>query len=183
MHPYIQGIQDQVNKNEIINRLKSALADELISNFNYKMQAKLIQGFHKEEIKKELIQHSQEEQLHADLLMERISELGGNPEIRPMDWDKFSTCKYSPVFSNDQKDILEAAIGGERCAVKGYTALAEFLESRDSTTYGLIHRILKDEYEHIRDLTKLLNEIHESIPNNPRSTENQDEQPDQEAKE
>ncbi len=166
MHPYVQGIQDKVNKNEVIKQLLSLLAEEFISAFNYKMQAKVIQGFHKEDIRKEFLKHVQEENHHADLLIERILELGGNPEIRPLDWDKHSKCKYIPTTSNDQITLLEDAIQGERCAVRHYTEVINFLKSKDLTTYDLIHRILNDEYNHIKDLSKLLKYVQDSLPQN-----------------
>lgn len=164
MHPYVQGIQDKINKNEIVRQLLSLLAEEFVSSFNYRMQAKMVQGFNKEEIRKELLEHSREEDLHADLIMERIIELGGNPEIRPLDWDKFSDCKYIPTTSNDQLTILEDAVRGKRCAIEHYTKAAQFAQTKDPTTYNLVHRILNDEYGHLKNLNKLLKEVKDVLP-------------------
>ena len=152
---YVQNIQQNVDRNEIIKQLRGALADELIASHNYWTQAKVIQGVYREEIIKELIQHRDEEQGHANMLMDRIIQLGGNPEIRPIDWDRLTRCRYTPCVSWDQKDILENAIGGERCATEHYSNIAEFVRNKDITTYDMIMKILDDEYEHIRDLSKL----------------------------
>jgi bacterioferritin len=152
---YVKGIQQQVDNNEIIKMLRSALADELIATHNYWMQSKVIQGVYKDEINKELYQHRDEEMGHANMLIDRILQLGGNPEIRPIDWDRLTGCRYIPAMSWDQKNILEDALAGEKCATEHYSRIAEFVRARDITTYDIVMKILDDEYEHIRDLTKL----------------------------
>jgi bacterioferritin len=160
---YIQGIQQHVDNNETIKLLRGALADELIAVHNYWTQAKVIQGVYREEIIKELIQHREEEQGHANMLMDRILQLGGNPEIRPIDWDRLTKCRYEPAVSWDQRNILEQAIGSEKCATEHYSNIAEFVRNKDITTYDIVMKIIEDEYEHIRDLGKLKDMIY----NNP----------------
>jgi bacterioferritin len=152
---YMQGIQQQVDNNEIIKQLRRALADEYLTAHQYWTQSKIIQGVYKDEINKELYQHRDEEMGHANMLMDRILQLGGNPEIRPLDWDSLASCRYQLANDWDQKTILNQAIQGERCAVDHYTSIAQFTQSRDTTTYDIIMNILDDEYEHIRDLSKL----------------------------
>jgi bacterioferritin len=152
---YIRGVQEQVDKNEIINFLKNSLADELNAVHNYWMQAEMVQGYLRDNINKELYQHREEEQGHANMIIDRILQLGGNPDIRPIDWDNLATCKYNSIIHRDQKIILEDALRGENCAVQHYTKLSQFTQNKDVTTYDMIMKILEDEYEHIADLKKL----------------------------
>ena len=159
---YIQGIQKKVDTNEIIVQLRSALADELIATQGYWVQSKLIQGSLKDEIQKELYQHRDEEMSHANMLMERILQLGGNPELRPLDWDNIAGCRYILNANWDQRTILDNALQSEKCATERYTKLVQFLDNRDITTYDIIHKILDDEYEHIRDLNKLRELLHDN---------------------
>jgi len=162
---YIKGVQASVDKNEIIKLLRSALADELLAVHSYWVQSKVIQGVHKDEINKELMQHQDEETKHANMLMDRILQLGGNPEIRPIDWDKLTQCRYNPNISWDQRDILENALNGEKCATEHYSRIAEFVRTKDATTYDIVSSILDDEYEHIRDLSKLQELFQQKIEN------------------
>jgi len=152
---YMKGIQENVDKNETIKMLRSALADEFIAMHNYWNQASVIQGVYREEIQKELWQHRDEEQGHANMLIERILQLGGNPEIRPLDWDRMTGCRYIPALSWDQKNLIQDALNGENCAVEHYTRIAQFVQSKDDTTYDIVSKIIDDEYEHIKDLRKL----------------------------
>jgi bacterioferritin len=164
MHPYAQGLHDKIFRNETIKLLKQALADELIAGHQYWMQAKLIEGFNKEEAVKELLQHREEEWDHADLIMNRIMELGGNPEIRPLDWDRYTKCRYTPTIDRDQVSILEDSIASEKCAIEHYNQILEFTKDRDITTNQLIHRIINDEFEHIRDLNKVKKAVEDQLP-------------------
>ena len=152
---YIRGVQDQVDRNEVISMLRSALADELNAVHNYWMQAALVEGYMRDNITKELYQHRDEEQGHANMLIDRIVQLGGNPDIRPIQWDQISGCDYAPIINVDQKIILDSAVQGEKCAVMHYTKISQFLERKDITTYDIVMKIIEDEYTHIRDLTKL----------------------------
>jgi len=158
---YIKGIQQKVDINEIIKLLRGALSDEFIAAHQYWTQTKIIQGVHRDAINKELFQHRDEEIGHANMLMDRILQLGGNPEIRPLDWDKFTGCRYNSAIDWDQRSIIESALQGEKCAIQHYTKLAEFTRGRDQTTYDIVMNILEDEYEHVRDLNSLENMINE----------------------
>ena len=163
---YIKGIQDRVNTNEIVKQLRRALADELNAAQNYHIQSKIVQGSIKDDIAKELLAHYQEETGHANMLVERIIQLGGNPEIRPLDWDRTANCIYMMNTEWDQRSILDIALQGEKCATEIYTGIAQFTERRDVTTYDIIRKILDDEYEHIRDLNKLKEMLHENRSDN-----------------
>lgn len=159
---YIKGIQTKVDTNEIINLLRRALADELNAAHNYHIQSKMVQGSIKDDISQELIKHFEEETGHSNMLTERIIQLGGNPELRPVDWDKMANCPYVFNVEWDQRSILEVALQGEKCSTEAYTQLAQFTENKDVTTYDIIRKILDDEYQHIRDLNKLKELLHEN---------------------
>jgi len=166
IHPYISGIQKSIDRNQIIQMLKGALSDEFIAAQNYWMQGKLLlDGPFKEEIQKELFQHMAEERAHADWIIDRILHLSpgteNSPEIKPIDWDRLGKCRYTPAIEWDANSILTNAIAGERCATDHYAQIAEFTKLRDPVTYDLVNKIIDDEFEHIRDLSKLQEMVHE----------------------
>ncbi len=156
---YIQSIQDKVTKNEVVKRLMVALAGEFNASHNLGMQSRMVEGYKKEEIKKQLWKMHKSEMDHVQLLIGRILELGGNPDIRPMSWDKIAHCDYYPITKTDQKDILEDAYSSKSCKSQFYTQLLQFLEPRDKTTYDLINRILEQEYEGIEGIRKLQEDL------------------------
>jgi len=165
-NPYAKGIQVRIDRNEIISQLKGALADEFITAQNYWLQGKLLlDGPHHEEIQKELFQHMAEERSHADWIIDRILHLSaGNetsPEIKPIDWDRLGKCRYVPAVEWDADSLLTNAIAGERCATEHYAQIADFTRTKDPVTYDLIQKIIDEEFEHIRDLSKLQEMVHD----------------------
>ena len=156
---YIQNIQGQVDKNEILKILRGVLAAELIAIHLYNSQAVIVQGVHRDDIIKEFRAHSDEEIGHMQMVMNRILQLGGNPELDPMTWNKHSQCDYTMNTSWDEKDVLELAIAGEKCAIQRYTEAAEFVKTRDVTTHHILLKLIDSEMEHVRDLSALLDQV------------------------
>jgi bacterioferritin len=67
-------------------------------------------------------------------------------------------------MDRDQISILEDSIAGEKCAIEHYNQILEFTKDRDITTNQLIHRIINDEFEHIRDLNKIKKAVEDQLP-------------------
>src|SRR5205809_5414977 len=63
----------------IVTLLNEALATELVCVLRYKMHALMARGIHAEPVVREFRQHATDEQGHADLIAERITQLGGKP--------------------------------------------------------------------------------------------------------
>ncbi len=156
---YIEGIQEKVTRNEVINQLKVALAGEFNASHNLGMQSRMIEGFQKDDIRKQLWKMHKLESEHVQLLVGRIIEMGGNPDIRPMDWDRLAQCDYYPITHTDQKDILEDVYNSKRCKTEFYGKLLLFLQSRDKTTYDVINKIMEQEYEGLENLRKLRDDL------------------------
>ena len=67
----------------ILELLNKALADEWLAYYQYWIGAKVVVGPMKGEVEGELIEHANDELRHADMLVERILQLGGTPIIDP----------------------------------------------------------------------------------------------------
>ncbi len=152
---YIQSMQDKVTRNEVIKQLIVALAGEFNAYHNLGMQAQMIEGYQKETITKQLYKMHQQEQEYIKLIIRRIMEMGGNPDIRPMNWDKVAVCDYYPITKTDQKDILEDVYNSKRCKTQFYGKMLQFLKPRDKTTYDVIQKIVEQEYEGLENIREL----------------------------
>lgn len=101
-----------------------------------------------------------EELEHAEMLAERIVQLGGTPLIRPKDWYDVTNCGYEAPEDEFVVSILEQNIEGERCAIRVYKELIDNLRGKDDVTVGIIaNTILPDEIEHEEDLEAILEDI------------------------
>ncbi|MCK4265612.1 hypothetical protein KAW80_04620 [Candidatus Babeliales bacterium] len=108
---------------------------------------------------RELLQHAQEELAHAQLLSDRIIQLGETPPLKPEDWPKFSNCKYLVPTDAYVKSILRQNIKSEQCAIDVYNNIMKFVSDKDMVTYHIAEQILQDELEHEEDLENILRDI------------------------
>jgi len=143
---------------EIISVLNKAYADEWLAYYQYFIEAKVIKGIMKDAAIAELTQHATDELRHANMVAERILQLGGIPLLHPQEWFTYTNCGYEEPRSFDVVSILEDSIKGEQCAISVYSNLAEITRDKD-----IVSEILADEVEHEEDLQALHDDITEFI--------------------
>jgi len=149
--------------NEIISVLNKAYADEWLAYYQYFIEAKVIKGIMKDAAIAELTQHATDELRHANMLADRIIQLGGTPLLHPQAWFTHANCGYEEPKDFDVVRILEDSIKGEQCAISVYSQLADMTRHKDIVTYDIVSEILADEVEHEEDLQALHDDITEFI--------------------
>lgn len=149
-----------VDADELIKLLNKAFADEWLAYYQYWIGAKVVAGPMRTSVVAELEEHAIEELQHAQMLSDRILQLGGTPILNPQDWYKQTNCGYE-LPKNDfyVKDILEQNIKGEQCAISVYQKIIDFVHTKDYTTYNIALKILEDEIEHEEDLEAILDDL------------------------
>ena len=153
------AIIHDIEISEIITQLNRAYADEWLAYYQYYIEEKVVKGIMKDAVIAELAQHAQDELRHADMVAQRILQLGGTPLLHPKAWFTHTNCGYEEPKNFDVVAILEDAIKGEQCAIETYAKLAELTRGKDVVTYDLVSQILADEVEHEEDLSALHEDI------------------------
>ena len=148
---------------EIITVLNKAYADEWLAYYQYFIEAKVIKGIMKDAAIAELEQHATDELRHANMVADRILQLGGTPLLNPQEWFTHTNCGYEEPKDFDVVSILEDSIKGEQCAITVYSQLAEMTKDKDIVTYDIVSSILADEVEHEEDLQALYDDITEFV--------------------
>ena len=148
-----------MNVDDLVNMLNRAYCDEWLAHYQYWIGSKVIKGPMKESIIAELMQHADEELMHANMLADRIIQLGGTPVNKPEDWYKFTNCGYDAPDNPFVKNILQQNIQGEQCAIGVYQNIMEITRDKDPITYDIALKILEQEVEHEEDLQALLEDI------------------------
>lgn len=145
---------------ELIKMMNKALADEWLAYYQYWAGALLAVGPMRPDVAKELAEHAGEEKGHADMLANRIIELGGKPIIEFSALLKEGNCGYDAPKDPDTRTLLAQNVKGERCAIGVYTKMLKFLKgSEDYITFNMIRKILQDEVKHEEDLENLQDDI------------------------
>ena len=143
----------------LLNLLNKAFADEWLAYYQYWLGAKVAKGPMKEAVIAELVQHANDELRHADMVSNRIIQLGGMPVMTPQGWYKLTNCGYEAPEDPKVLALLEQNIKGEQCAITVYKAMMETTKDADPVTYNMALQILQDEVEHEEDLEALQEDI------------------------
>jgi bacterioferritin len=139
---------------KVIAVLNEVLATELVCVLRYKCHYYMASGIHAESVAKEFLQHAKEEELHADRIAQRITQLQGEPNFNPEGLVARSHSEY--VAGDSLVEMIREDLVAERITVESYSEIIRWLGDDDPTTRNLIEDILKKEEEHADDLSNML---------------------------
>jgi bacterioferritin len=134
----------EIELDEVLKDLNSAYADEWLAHYQYFLYAQVIEGINADILKSKLEEQSKDELKHAEELIERILQLGGEPTTDVMN---ASTCGFSepPADRSDLASVVELVLKGERCAIEKYNKLAKKYHMKDLVTHEIFEDLLVDE--------------------------------------
>lgn len=150
-----EGYRGDVDK--VIELLNQALATEIVCVLRYKRHYFMASGINAQAVAAEFLEHANEEQGHADQLSERITQLGGAPDLNPQGLAMRSHSEY--VEGSNLLEMLEEDLVAERVAIESYSEMIRYVGENDPTTRRLLEAILAVEEEHAEDLKTLLEQL------------------------
>ena len=139
-----------------IRVLNDALATEVIAILRYQRHYFMTAGIGARYVKATFLQHVTEERAHADLLVERIVQLGGKAELSPERLLKRSQAE--DVEGESLLQMITADLTAERVAIESYRDMITAIDSDDPATQQVLARILEQEEVHAESLARLLRE-------------------------
>ncbi|HEY3170534.1 MAG TPA: ferritin-like domain-containing protein, partial [Thermoanaerobaculia bacterium] len=142
------------DRDTVIKILNDALATEIVCVLRYKRHYFMAQGIHAQAVAQEFLEHANEEQVHADRIAERITQIGGAPNFSPEGLASRSHSEY--VEGDSLVDMIREDLIAERIAIESYAEIVRYLGDRDITSRRMMEEILAMEEEHADDLQKLL---------------------------
>ncbi len=142
------------DRERVIEVLNEALATELVCILRYKHHYFTATGINAEPVAAEFLQHANEEQVHADRIALRITQLGGDPDFNPDTLTMRSHAEYDA--SHDLIDMIKEDLVAERVAIASYMETIQWIGNGDPTTRRLLEDVLAQEEEHADDLVGFL---------------------------
>ncbi|MGZ6423645.1 MAG: ferritin-like domain-containing protein [Bdellovibrionota bacterium] len=147
---------------DTVNRiLNEVLATEIVCVLRYKRHYYMATGIHAQAVAEEFLEHAKEEQEHADMVAERITQLGGEPNFNPEGLATRSHSEYAE--GKTLLDMVREDLVAERIAVESYTEIIRYLGEDDPTTRRMIEKIMAKEEEHADDMKNILENISEKL--------------------
>jgi bacterioferritin len=155
----------KADRETVIRILNEVLATEIVCVLRYKRHYYMATGIHAQAVAQEFLEHASEEQGHADIAAERITQLGGEPDFNPEGLATRSHSQY--VEGKSLLDMVREDLIAERIAVESYSEIIRYLGNDDPTTRIAMEQIMAKEEEHADDMKKLL----ETLSKDERSSE------------
>ncbi len=141
----------------VVKVLNEALATEIVCVLRYKYHYYMAPGIHSQSVKAEFLEHANEEQVHADRIAERITQLDGAPNLNPEGLLSRSHSDY--VEGTTLVDMIKEDLVAERIAIDSYREIIDYIGSDDPTTRRIMEEILAQEEEHAEDMATLLENL------------------------
>jgi bacterioferritin len=178
-HPFVSDIQELrrrarqhmeegavtsayiADRQTVIRILNEVLATEIVCVLRYKRHYYMATGIHAQAVAAEFLEHAEEEQAHADLAAERITQLGGEPNFSPEGMMGRSHSEY--VEGKTLLDMVREDLVAERIAVESYSEIIRYLGNDDPTTRRMLETIMAKEEEHADDMKKILDNLSEKL--------------------
>ncbi|HET7452371.1 MAG TPA: DUF892 family protein [Thermoanaerobaculia bacterium] len=144
----------RADRKTVIRILNEALATEIVCVLRYRYHYAMAGGISSQSVRQEFLQHANDEQQHADLIAERITQLDGKPNYDPEGLATRSHSEYKEGSS--LVDMIREDLVAERIAIESYGEIVRFLGNDDPTSRRLMEEILAKEEEHADDMRTLL---------------------------
>ena len=151
-----------------VKLLNEALATEIVCTLRYRRHHFMAAGIHYQSVADEFMEHANEEQRHADMIADRIRQLGGAPDFNPQGLLTRSHAQYAE--GNSLIDMIKEDLIAERIAIESYLEMIRFFGEADPTSRRMMEEILAKEEEHADDLATLLETLDPREPTAPIST-------------
>src|ERR1041385_1475797 len=145
------------DRETVIKLLNEALATEIVCVLRYRRHYFMATGINAESVAAEFLQHSNEEQGHADEIAQRIVQLKGEPNFNPDGLLTRSHAEYQEGTS--LVDMIKEDLVAERIAIDSYREMITYFGNDDPTSRRMMEGILAVEEEHADDLVSMLEKM------------------------
>lgn len=143
-----------MNKEKSLALLYTALSDEILATYQYWTALHSSRGEGKQDADPEYDAHFKEEWEHAEKIMERIKQLGGNPIPNPEDLKSFAN-PWTAISTRSVREQEKIFMIAELNASKFYKNALEQVKDSDPATHKIFKEILEQELEHLYDMKEL----------------------------
>lgn len=145
------------DRKAVLKMLNDALATKIVCVLRYRRHHFMAKGIESKSIADEFMLHSNEEQGHADLIAERIVQLGGEPDFSPDSLTGRSHAEY--IEADTLVKMIKEDLIAERIAIDSYREMIQYLGDQDPTTRRMLEAILAVEESHAEELADLLGDL------------------------
>ncbi|MBC7544254.1 MAG: ferritin-like domain-containing protein [Candidatus Sericytochromatia bacterium] len=147
----------QGDPEQLIKRLNELRGTEIVAWLQYKHHSYMAVSMAMPGVRAEFEEHAAQEEHHADMLGERISQLGGIPVFEPFEIGQLAakdnvTAKEGATM----EDMVRVDLAMERQQIRLYQTLIREVAFQDPTTRRILEDILIETEHHATEMQNLL---------------------------
>ncbi len=142
------------DRTAMLRFLNEALATELVCVLRYRRHHFMARSLAAQRLAEEFLVHADEELAHADLIAERIVQLGGAPDFAPGTLCERSHAQYAAAHT--LVEMVRENLVAARTSIDSYRGQIEALGESDRTTRLMLEGILGVQEAHADELVELL---------------------------
>lgn len=147
----------KANAKQLVQELNELRSTEIVSYLQYKQHAYMAVSLFSPGFKAEFTAHANQEMQHADMLAERIQELGGVPVFGLENIaEKARHAGVEPKQGHTLSEMIGEDLILERQQIERYTALASQIQNADPVTWTMVVQILAQTEKHAAELADFL---------------------------
>ncbi len=147
---------DDAARTRLTEVLNDVVASEIVCFLRYSQHAIAATGIDRAQVAAEFREHATQEMNHAMMAAERVSQLGGEPDLDPSTLTSRSHTQYVTTEPADLEQMLKENLFAERVVIASYQEIIRWIGDSDPTTRRMMEKLLEDEEEHADDLNDLL---------------------------
>jgi bacterioferritin len=137
----------------MVRFLNQALATEIVCALRYRRHHFTARSLGASRIAEEFLLHADEELSQADLIAERIVQLGGAPDFAPDTLNERSHLEY--IEGSSVAEMIRENLAAKHIAINAYRGLIEYIGADDPTSRRMLEGILAVEQSHADELLDL----------------------------
>jgi DNA-binding ferritin-like protein len=99
-------------RHQVVRLFNDVLATEVVCVLRYKRHFFMAKGMNAESVNEEFVKHTNEEQQHAEWVVERITQLNGEPDFNPQRLTSRSESEYKK--GDDLISVIKTGCGGRK---------------------------------------------------------------------
>ncbi len=141
----------------VLQILNEVLANELAGALRYRRHAGSVEGLLANAMRQEFLARANQKQNHADILSERIRNLGGKPNLEPAALAYRSHAAYS--VGTTLENMLAEDLIEERVAIDALLAMVEYLEGKDRISQAMLRSILAAEQQYAKEAKCIIDDL------------------------
>lgn len=138
----------------VLKMLNDALATAIVGSLRYRRHHFMTRGLNAKGTGDEFLIHANEHIANADLIADRIIQLGGEPDFSPNSLAARSHGEYVPGTS--LPEMIREDLVAERIAIDGYRDFITYLGDKDPTTSDMLKGFLAVTEQQASRLCELL---------------------------